>query len=161
MIVPIDSKFIHQKSEKFNFQSPPFDSIEFAHTLAEAMLENNGIGLAAPQIEIPYQIIAIRANPIIVMYNPRIIDTSTEEIVLEEGCCSYPGIYANIGRPRRIKVRYTEPNGNTITKTFEDLSARVIQHEIDHLNGVTMIEKMDRFHKEKALRKLKQLKRRS
>lgn len=157
--IPVDPPSIHRTSEFFNFQAPPFDPNAFAVGLVDAMVKNNGLGLAAPQIGVNYRVIAVRANPMLVLYNPRIIEISAETIQLEEGCLSYPGIYTKVTRPRAIRVRYTEANGISKTVTFNDITARVIQHEIDHLDGVSMIDRAKPIHKEQALRKLKQLKR--
>ncbi|AGS81031.1 peptide deformylase [Caulobacter phage Cr30] len=140
--VEFDPESIHTPSQKFDFHNSPCDPIEFARFLSAKMITEKAIGLAAPQIGINLQVIAIQSNPVIVMFNPKIIDASYETLItLEEGCVSFPGIFTEVERPRRIKVRYTEPNGNVVTKKFEDFTARVIQHEIDHLNGITMIDK--------------------
>ena len=106
------------------------------------MLSHDGIGLAANQIGLPYRVFAIKANPVLVCFNPRIVDYSKETIVLEEGCLTFPGLYLKIKRPRDIKCRFTYPNGETITKTFTGATARIFQHELDHLNGILFTEKV-------------------
>jgi peptide deformylase len=68
-------------------------------------------------------------------FNPEILETEGEETV-HEGCLSFPGLYLKVKRPFKIKVRYTEMNGNEKEVTFEGLTARIFQHELDHLNGV-------------------------
>ena len=135
-LVPPSDPILLQELPEFDFENPPTDPIQFAKDLAETMMQNNGLGLAANQIGKTHRAFAMLANPIIVCYNPRIVDVSKEEIELEEGCLTFPGILLKIKRPRRIKVRYVEPNGNFVTREFHDLSARIFQHETDHLNGI-------------------------
>lgn len=143
----------------FDFTNPPVDPIELAHDLAQTVIHHNGLGLAANQIGLPYRAFAIKADKIIVCFNPRIVDTSTEEIYLEEGCLSFPDLFVKIKRPRRIKVRYTEPNGNVVTTTWEGMTARVFQHELDHLDGIVHINRANRIHVEQAKKQLKKLQR--
>jgi peptide deformylase len=142
--------------QAFNFQDPPFDPIEFSQELVKFMYENNGIGIAANQVGVPYRVFAMRGNPQnFVCFNPRIVLPSAEQIILEEGCLSFPGLVVKVKRPRHIRVRFDTPNGDTRTETFIGMSARVFQHELDHLNGLLYFNKANRYHKEVALKKWK------
>lgn len=141
----------------FNFESSPINPIDLVANLAETMLENNGIGLAANQCGLSYRVFVILAEEIIPCFNPTIVDCSSEQILLEEGCISYPGLSVKIKRPRLIKVRYTEPNGNVITCKFDGITSRAFQHELDHLNGIVHIERATQLHKEQALKSWKQI----
>ena len=87
------------------------------------------------------------------MFNPKIVDMSNETDYMVEGCLSFPGLLVKVKRARKIKVRFTFPNSQIVTKKFEGLSSRVIQHEIDHLNGITFKDRATRYHLEKALKK--------
>jgi peptide deformylase len=78
-----------------------------------------------------------------------------ETILLEEGCLSYPHVFLNVKRPRKIKVRYQEPNGEPQTKVLDGMTARCFMHELDHLNGTTFLQKANRIHVERAMRKKK------
>lgn len=160
-LVPCTDPILKQPLEKFNFQSPPMDPIELAHDLAETMIANNGLGLSANQMGLPYRAFAMKAEQIIVCFNPIIVDTSTETVTLEEGCLSFPLLFVKVKRPKKIKVRYTEPNGNVVTKIFDGMTARVFQHELDHLNGVVYASRANAFHLEQAKKKLKLLKRKN
>lgn len=141
--------------EEFDFASAPFDPIEFAVNLVKTMRDLSGLGLAAPQVGIPYRVFAMRSDPNRVFYNPKIVWESNEQISLEEGCLSWPGIVVKIKRPRHCKVRYTQPNGETLTETFANLSARIVFHELDHLNGILFFTRANRFHKDKAFKNRK------
>lgn len=138
--------------ERFDFSNPPIDPIELAKILTETMLKENGIGLAANQMDLPFNVFVIKSNPVICAFNPRIVDYIGEEVYLEEGCLSFPGLAVKIKRPQGIRVRFTQPNGETITKEYHGLTARTIQHEIDHLNGVIFYERANRIHRERAFR---------
>lgn len=147
---------LHQVMEKFDFAEPPMDPIELAHDLAQTMLHHNGLGLAANQIGLPYRAFAINANPIIVCFNPIIVDsTESKQSVLEEGCLSYPGLLVKVKRPVKIKVRYTEPNADIKTTFFEGLTARIFCHELAHLDGRTFIDDCSYIEKERVRKKLR------
>ena len=142
--------------QPFNFLNPPFEPVEFARELVKDMYEYNGLGLAANQVGEPYRIFAMRGQPEnFVCFNPRIVQPSEMEVVLEEGCLTYPGLLVKIKRPQHIRVRFQLPNGDTITKQFTGMTARVFKHEMDHLNGLVFFNRANRYHKELAFKKWK------
>jgi len=142
--------------QSFDFQNPPFDPIEFSQELVKFMYENNGIGLAANQVGIPYRIFAMRGSPQnFVCFNPRIVQAAAENIILEEGCLSFPGLIVKVKRPRHVRVRFQTPNGDTRTETFIGMTARIFQHEYDHLEGKLYFNRASRYHREIALKKWK------
>ena len=104
------------------------------------MLAHGGIGLAANQLGLPYRVFAIKANPILVCFNPRIVDVSEDMVELDEGCLTYPGLMLKIKRPATIRCRYTYPNGETVTEIYGGMTARIFQHEFDHLEGKNFTE---------------------
>jgi peptide deformylase len=106
------------------------------------MYEAPGIGLAAPQIGIQKQVFVwdIDDDPRVIL-NPTIVESSGEW-VYEEGCLSIPGVYVEIVRPRNVLVRGVTLDGVEIEFEADELLARLFQHEIDHLNGVLMFERM-------------------
>jgi len=158
MIHELNSSLLKNVMPKFDFTNPPIDPIELAHDLAQSMLDKNGMGVAANQLGLPYRAFAIKSNPIIVCFNPIIVDQSNTKLsVLEESCISFPGLYLKVKRPHKIKVRYTEPNGNVVTTFFEGLTSRIFQHELDHLNGTCYTERANRIHLEQARKKQKNL----
>ena len=142
--------------QSFDFQNPPFDPIEFSQELVKFMYENNGIGLAANQVGVPYRIFAMRGSPQnFVCFNPRIVQAAAENIILEEGCLSFPGLIVKVKRPRHVRVRFQTPNGDTRTETFIGMTARIFQHEYDHLEGKLYFNRASRYHREIALKKWK------
>jgi peptide deformylase len=150
----LDNRYLLEKCENFNFSDLPFDPIEYAENLVKFMYERNALGLAANQVGNPYRIFAMRGSPEnFVCFNPRIIDTSDKQIVLEEGCLSYPNLIVKVKRPESIRVRFNTPNGDTITRQFTGMTSRVFQHEYDHLEGSIFYNKANRVHREQAMRK--------
>ena len=124
----------------FDFKNGEVDPIELAKELVQIMRDTNGIGLAASQIGYPFRVFSMRSDPNKVLFNPIIVNLSEEEIALEEGCLTYPGLYVTITRPRHARVRYTQPNGEVLTEQFTGMTARVVQHEMMHLEGKVFFE---------------------
>jgi peptide deformylase len=160
-LVDCNDPILKQPMPLFDFDNPPVDPLDLVSNLAETMLEEGGIGISANQCGLQYRVFVMNADELIPCFNPRIVDTSTEQVYLEEGCLSFPGLYVKVKRPRRIKVRYTEPNGNVVTRTFDGMTARVFQHELDHLDGIAHINRASRIHLNQARKRLKLAKRRN
>lgn len=135
-LVKSNDPILTTATEKFDFANPPCHPVELYEAMGNFMVEKGGVGLAAPQVGLPYRFFVIASNPIIGCFNPIIVHASAEKSILEEGCLSFPGVVLKIKRPQKIRVRYTEPNGNIVTKSFEGITARVFQHELDHLDGI-------------------------
>jgi peptide deformylase len=141
----------------FDFKNPVVDSVELYNDLAETMRENEGMGLSANQIGVRVRAFVMRAEEIIGVFNPRVVDVSTETVTLEEGCLSYPNLFVKIKRPKSIKVRFTTPDGETSTKTFTGMTARVFLHELDHLDGIAHTSRANSYHLEQAKKLVKKI----
>ncbi len=128
------------------------------HTLIEQMFESmreyKGIGLAAVQVGNLYRlfITEVGGDRPRVFVNPEILETSVEQISYEEGCLSIPGIEADVLRPQRVRVQAWNEKGRPFTLDAEDMLARVVQHEYDHLNGVLFIDHIDPKKRERLVR---------
>lgn len=133
-ITNIDSKLIKLTDEMF-----------------EVMYQAPGIGLAAPQIGVQKQLFVydVDDQPQ-VLINPKIVESSGEW-VYDEGCLSIPGLYVEMLRPKLVLVEATNLDGNTIQIEADELLARLFQHEIDHLQGVLMFERMTPDQRKQAL----------
>ncbi len=121
------------------------DITPFLEQMIETMIVEGGVGLAAPQVGISKQIAVINPEPdndatLIKMINPRIVSTSDEVETLEEGCLSIPGIRGDVVRSSAVEAVYQDENGREHNIKAQGLLARIIQHEIDHLNGVLFID---------------------
>ena len=118
---------------------------KLATNMLATMRIENGVGLAAPQVGESICLIVFdcvnttfNANDSGIMFNPKILETSKEVKTDIEGCLSYPGETCKVTRPVKIKVEYLDLAGRTMVRSFSGLSARIVQHEMDHLLGVTM-----------------------
>lgn len=122
----------------------------------DTIKNEKGLGLAAPQVGTNKRIILVRLNHdtpqemIIPLINPEIISESDEKVVGEEGCLSVPGIYKAVERYKKIRTKFQDIKGNTQILELEDLDARIIQHEIDHLDGVLFVDLVKETIKEKS-----------
>ena len=156
-LVDCNDPILKEAIDAFDFNNPIVDPVELAHDLAQTMIEKEGLGLAANQIGIKARAFAMMGEQIVVCFNPRIVDFSDEQVYLEEGCLSFPNLYVKIKRPKKIKVRYTEPNGNVVTNVYDGITARVFQHELDHLNGIVHTQRSNRYHLEQARKQAKKV----
>ncbi len=117
--------------------------------MLQTMYSEDGIGLAAPQVGIHKQIIVIDLEPDqpenepMVLINPVVKKFGTAKEVSQEGCLSIPGVYLDVERPEEIEVSFKDENGRMQTITATGLLSRAIQHEIDHLNGVLFVDRVD------------------
>lgn len=158
-LVEHTSPLLREVLEPFDFNNPQTDPEELATQLVEFMRDNDGIGLAANQVGLPYRVFAMEGEPAYVCFNPKIVMPSEEKVTLEEACLSFPGMEVKVKRPKSIKVRFHGPDGEVYTKTFTGMTARIFQHELDHLDGVRMIDRANSFHREQALKRWKNLRR--
>ncbi|MFW5697415.1 MAG: peptide deformylase [Fimbriimonadaceae bacterium] len=111
--------------------------------MVKIMRDSYGIGLAAPQVGVEERVIVVApgGQKPIVMFNPEILEREGNELG-EEGCLSIPGLYGDVERAERIVVKALDKRNDELTFEMEGLAARVVQHEIDHLDGVLFIDKV-------------------
>ncbi len=134
-----------------------------ADSMISLMVENRGIGLAANQVGELYRLFVINLNPfedkpeLMVVINPKIIDREGIDID-EEGCLSFPGLYLNIPRSRKIRLHMQNLYNERIILDTQGIVARAIQHEIDHLDGILFIDYVSEEEKPKLERYLDGLK---
>lgn len=111
-------------------------------SMIKTMLDNEGIGLAANQVGVLKRIIVILdGDKPKILINPEIVEFSSNKVVMNEGCLSIPGEYLDIERSEEIVVKYRDTKGKPHVERFIGMTSRVIQHEVDHLDGIVMIDK--------------------
>ena len=132
--------------------------------MLECMYQNNGIGLAAPQVGILKRLVVIdcsdnkdKKKPL-KLINPEIIKLSKNTSEFEEGCLSLPSQYAKVIRPSEITLKYKNIEGLICESKFSGLEATCIQHEIDHLDGKLFVDHISRLKKNIIIKKLKKFK---
>jgi peptide deformylase len=130
---------------------------KFIADMTETMYDEVGIGLAAPQVGISLRLIVIsdeEGRGVQALLNPAIVDRSGE-VTGEEGCLSIPGVFAPVTRAARVTVEARSVDDKPLTIEARGLRARVLQHEIDHLDGVLFIDRVDPMVRDRIKRKIK------
>ena len=136
--------FLRQRSEEVSEVDGSIQDL--IQDMFSAMEEERGIGLAAPQIGVAKRVVVVSIEDKnfsrLALINPVIVHLSTETDVREEGCLSLPGVNADVERPVEAVVRGTTRNGRLVEISARGLRARILQHEIDHLDGVLFIDRL-------------------
>ena len=169
MILPIytyGEKVLNTKGEMIDSSYPELSAV--IENMFETMHQANGIGLAAQQIGLDIKLFAIdltdygEVDPDLkdfkkVFINSEILEFSEETMSSEEGCLSFPGVYFAVQRPTKVKLKYLDESFEQKEEWFEGLSARCIQHEHDHTEGVTFLKYMSPIRKNMMQSKLKNI----
>tara|TARA_R100001463_G_scaffold101193_1_gene155636 strand:+ start:201 stop:716 length:516 start_codon:yes stop_codon:yes gene_type:complete len=126
--------------------------------LIDSMEHYQGVGLSANQIGIAERVFImyedVNTRKILTCFNPKIVETSKEEISIDEGCLTYPGVWLKVKRPIAIKVEFEDEKSEKYEITLEGLSSRIFQHEYDHMEGTDFTQKVSRLKIERAMKKL-------
>jgi len=152
-----------QRSEPWNFLLESNSEV-LEKDMCEFMISNNGIGLAANQIGIAKRVFVMGSRNIpgfpepFALFNPRIIETSEEIVLDQEGCLSYPGLFLTVKRPSWIVAEYQNAKGDTIEARFDGYLAKCFQHELDHLDGICFVDKVSQMKLNLAMKKLRKIK---
>ncbi len=129
--------------------------------MAQMMYELKGVGLAANQVGLDkFMLVADAGNCLYKLINPQIIKRQRASEIMEEGCLSLPGINLKIRRAKAVSLKARDENGNPVVINAEGLLSRILQHEIDHLNGKLITERASLFKKMKIKRTLNALRKR-
>ncbi len=127
----------------------------------ETMYEEHGVGLAAPQVGESLRLCVVNcsgeSDGELVLVNPVVVETAGKDVASEEGCLSVPGIRTNVIRPERVKVRAFDLTGQELEIDADDLEARCLQHEIDHLNGQLFIQRLSETSRMAIRRQIRKL----
>jgi peptide deformylase len=127
--------------------------------MGELMHDALGIGLAATQLGVLHRVLVYRAyaeDPITALVNPVLEWSSAETETAEEGCLSLPGVHVEVERPAQVRVRAQDASGDPLRVEAEGLQARVIQHELDHLDGVLILDRISREQRKLAMRAMRE-----
>ena len=150
-IAPFDDAML--KDEGFK------DRKELADKMFEAMKKYGGIGLSANQVGLPFNMFVMGDHPNLengmklTCFNPMIISKSEEEVVMEEGCLTFPFLFLKITRPRKVVVKYTDVKGDLQEGHLDGMISRIFQHEYDHMLGRTFTEYASKMKLDMAYKK--------
>jgi peptide deformylase len=132
--------------------------------MAETMYAAPGVGLAAPQVGDGRRMVVMdsksgdeRGKRLYKMVNPKIIERSAEKIVWNETCLSVPDLEVEVERSRKIKVQWRDETGIVIEEPFEEYEAVIVQHELDHLLGTVLLDRVSAFRRSRYIKKLKKI----
>ncbi len=161
-------KILHEKCNSFNFDKPIIDAKGLNNELQKIRKEGGGVGLAAPQVGINTQAFVIGIGGLSdedagdfnqIFFNPDITEYSEDMVIMIEGCLSYPRLFLKVKRPSSIVMTWYNEEGTKCYQKFSGMTARIIQHEIDHLEGITFQKRANRFHLNRALKERKLIER--
>jgi peptide deformylase len=166
MILPIflyGNSVLRKEGEEITADYP--DLKPLIGNMFETMYNADGIGLAAPQIGLAIRLLVIDLAPLeednpelakfkTVMINPTLLEMSEEELMGSEGCLSIPGISEDVPRSQWIKIQYYDADFKLHTEEFEDFTARVIQHEYDHIEGILFTDRIKPLRRQMIKSKL-------
>ena len=141
-LVKEDDPILRERMPEFDFNDKTFDANVFASTLVETCKKLGGFGLAANQCGFNHRVFVMGAGEeYIACYNPSILEETSEQSLVTEGCLSFPMLAMKISRPKSIVVEYYDFNGERHETKFDGLSSHIFQHELDHLNGICYTER--------------------
>lgn len=157
-ILKYPNKTLRIKGKEVKFPLSP-DTKKLIKSMHQTVQHAEGIGLAAPQVGESLKIVVINLEhmgvPAFTLINPEITDFSRKKTDLEEGCLSLPGIYGIVPRPEKIKFTAYAEDGTKVSGSADGLLAKVIQHEVDHVNGVLIIDKIKKYTQGEEIAKRK------
>ena len=160
MIIKNEKQLREKVTATWSFDSPALDTKEFAKELVDSMWKNSGLGISANQIGYPYRVFAMRGETkkeSMVCFNPKIKDFSPEMNTMEEGCLSLPDVYGKVVRPAHVAISYQNEDGKEEGQLASGLTARVFQHELDHLDGILFTDRVGELTRKLAFDKARKI----
>jgi peptide deformylase len=127
--------------------------------MGRLMIDSIGVGLAATQVGVLHRLLVYRVHqqsPVAALVNPEVEWSGKEVETMEEGCLSLPNVHVDVERPVHIRVRAVNEHGEPLVIEASGLEARVIQHEIDHLDGILVLDRVSRSQRKEAMRALRE-----
>jgi len=142
------------------------DRKELSEKMFDAMKKYGGIGLSANQVGLPFNMFVLGDHPDLekglkmTCFNPMIISASADQVMMKEGCLTFPFVFLNISRPRKVTVKYEDENGDLKEGHLDGMFSRIFQHEYDHMLGKTFVDGISKMKLDMAYKKAeKQMKR--
>jgi len=139
------------------------DRKELSEAMFDTMKKYGGIGLSANQVGLPFNMFVVGDHPEIekglkmTCFNPMIVSSSVEEETMKEGCLTFPFVFLNITRPRKVVVKYEDENGDLKEGSLDGMISRVFQHEYDHMLGKTFVDGVSKMKLDMAYKKAEKM----
>jgi peptide deformylase len=154
MLLPYDHPMLRKNLEYKELTQEERE--ELSQKLLNACTALRGVGLSANQVGIENRVFVIKMGGYEeCFFNPKILETSKEETLFKEGCLSQPGVFITLKRPEKVKLQYMDVKGNLKEETFAGITARIIQHEYDHMIGKNFLDYASPVKKSLALKQAK------
>jgi peptide deformylase len=141
------------------------DTRRLIDDMLETMYDAPGVGLAGPQVGVGRRVVVLdpstkeeQPEPL-ALINPEILEFGDERQTGEEGCLSIPEIFAEVERPAWVQVRYIDRDGKLVERRFDGRPAVIVQHEVDHLNGVLFLDYLSKLRRDLLIRKFRKARR--
>lgn len=161
-VIKFPDPILRTQAPEWDFNNPPVDPVELEKELIQTMLDRDGIGLAATQVGLPYRVFVMgwsgAPEEAQAFFNPIVVATVDELEDLEEGCLSFPGIYVNIKRPKKILARWQNSKGEWQESEFDGYNCKCFLHELDHLEGIVFQDRVSTLKWAMAIKKSKKRK---
>jgi len=161
-LVPQNDPILKKVCESFDFENPFMDPNELIKGLHTIRKTDRGVGLAAPQVGFDTRVLVIGIGNVPEaegfergFFNPIILAENKIKIYMIEGCLSYPGLFVKIKRSEDILMKWNDVEGEEHSAEFKGITSRILQHEVDHLNGITFLTQANKYHLDKAKKDLK------
>lgn len=156
-LITFPNDILKRSMPEFDFTSN-INPVHLEEDMIELMLQSRGIGLSANQVGIEARMFVMQPQLLddkraFALFNPVLLEQSEEEIQGEEGCLSFPDLFLQVKRPKKIKVQYVDKHQNNCIIELTDIDARCFLHELDHLNGVCFTDKVSQLKLALALKK--------
>ena len=134
---------------------------DISNAMGKEMVKYGGIGLSANQIGLPFRMFIMGGHPLIEegkmrhCWNPEIVESSKDKVLMKEGCLTFPFLFLDIKRPSWVKVKYQNDNKEVVEEYLHGMSARVYQHEYDHMEGIVFTSLVSKLKLDRAEKKRK------
>ena len=139
------------------------DRKELSESMFDTMKKYGGIGLSANQVGLPFNMFVLGDHPDLekglkmTCFNPMIISASADQVMMKEGCLTFPFVFLNISRPRKVTVKYEDENGDLKEGHLDGMISRVFQHEYDHMLGKTFVDGVSKMKLDMAYKKAQKM----
>lgn len=158
-ILKFPQPILRERMPEFDFANPVVDPVALEKEMIDLMLAHDGIGLAANQVGVPVRMFVMghTSNPEMAQafFNPVVVACTDDIDDLEEGCLSFPGVYVNIKRPKKIRVQWQNSRGEVQEDEFDGYNCKCFLHELDHLEGITFQDRVSALKWAMAVKKSK------
>lgn len=145
-LVKNDSPVLHSSPQPYDFNAEDADPVALANVMIDRMKELGGIGLSANQVGLNIRMFVMGVgDTTFAVFNPTIVATSTDDVAMDEGCLSFPGVFMKVSRPSEAVVKYYNEKGEEVNQTLHGLTARVFLHEYDHMEGKTFKDRVSKM----------------